>query len=212
LVDADFDTVRAQETPRHGRMVTTLSLTLLIGFATLAPIAFGAVIFALGAAGRATRRVVLVLSILGCAVPALAMVFLVPEVSFGDPIAVRPFGLGAGFGAWLTPTFRIDALAVYAGFGVACLVLPLLVWLALVRLDAAETTAAEMQNESDDHLSEDLNPSAQESSELASDPETDDASPELAEHDLREIIAKANTFAPTQVVRGLAPSRWERSR
>ncbi len=186
--------------------MTTLSLTLLIGFATLAPIVFGAIIFALGAAGRATRRLVLVLSILGCAVPALAMVFLVPEVSFGDPIAVRPFGLGAGFGAWLIPTFRIDALAVYAGFGLAFLVLPLLAWLALVRLDTPESTAAELQDESDDHLSEDLNPSAQESNELTSDPEAGDASPELAEHDLREIIAKANTFAPTKVVRGLALS------
>ncbi|HEX9413930.1 MAG TPA: hypothetical protein VF916_10550, partial [Ktedonobacterales bacterium] len=125
-------------------MVTALSLTFYIGLITLAPVVCGAVVAILGLAGRITRPVMLALCVIGVLVPAIGLPFLAPELTFGDPITIRPFGLGSGFTQWIVPTYRVDALALYCGIGVAFLVIPLLLWLSFAaapRLSAVKADA-----------------------------------------------------------------------
>ena len=74
-------------------MVTTLSLTQYFGLIVLAPIVLGAVIYALALAGRANRAAVLALAVLGAVIPALTLLFVIPAMSLGDPVAIQPFGL-----------------------------------------------------------------------------------------------------------------------
>lgn len=118
--------------------MTALSLTVFVAIVTLAPAVFGALIVALGLAGYATRRLALALAIVGALVPLVGVPFLAAEVAFGFPIAVRPFGLGTGFGAWIVPTYRLDAFAVFAAIGVAFVVLPSLLWLAFAQRSQPE--------------------------------------------------------------------------
>lgn len=113
--------------------MTALSLTLFIAIVTLAPAILGILVFALGLAGYATRRLALALAIVGAIVPVVGVPLLASQVAFGYPVAVRPFGLGSGFGAWVLPTYRLDTFAVFAAMGVAYVVLPLLLWLCFAQ-------------------------------------------------------------------------------
>src|SRR5260221_10705170 len=125
-------------------MVTALSRTFYIGLITLAPVVCGAVVAILGLAGRITRPVMLALCVIGVLVPAIGLPFLAPELTFGDPITIRPFGLGSGFTQWIVPTYRVDALALYCGIGVAFPGIPLLLWLGFAtapRLSAVKAGA-----------------------------------------------------------------------
>jgi formate hydrogenlyase subunit 3/multisubunit Na+/H+ antiporter MnhD subunit len=112
-------------------MVTTLSLTLFFGLIALAPVVCGAIAYALALAGRANRGAALALGVVGAAIPAVALLFVIPAMALGDPLAIQPFGRGKGFGQWIVPTFRIDPLALFCGMGITLLVTPLLLWLTL---------------------------------------------------------------------------------
>jgi hypothetical protein len=113
-------------------MVTALSPVEYLALVTLGPLVFGALIVILGVTQRLTRKLALGLSVVGGLVPVLGLPFLAPEVALGDPLAVRPFGLGAGFAQWITPTYRIDAFALATALAVAYLVTPLIVWMAFI--------------------------------------------------------------------------------
>jgi hypothetical protein len=129
-------------------MVTTLSLTQYFGLIVLAPIVLGAIIYGLGLAGRANRAAVVALGILGAVIPALTLLFVIPAMSLGDPVAIQPFGLASGFWRWVIPTFRIDPLALYCALGVTLLVAPLLVWLTLAPSAAQAPEAEDVPAES----------------------------------------------------------------
>ncbi|HEY7982702.1 MAG TPA: hypothetical protein VID73_00955 [Ktedonobacterales bacterium] len=113
--------------------MTTLSLTQYFGLIVLAPIVLGAVAAILGLTGRGGRAAVVALAIIGAVIPAVALLFVIPAMSSGDPVAIQPFGLASKFGSWIVPTFRIDSLALFCGLGITLLVVPLLLWLALAR-------------------------------------------------------------------------------
>jgi formate hydrogenlyase subunit 3/multisubunit Na+/H+ antiporter MnhD subunit len=123
-------------------MVTTLSLTLYFGLIVLAPVLVGAIAYALGLAGRADRTVVLALGVVGAGIPAVALLFVIPAMALGDPIAIQPFGLAGGFWRWIIPTFRIDPLALYCGMGVTLLLTPLLLWLTRSPATSPATSSA----------------------------------------------------------------------
>ncbi|HEV2239173.1 MAG TPA: hypothetical protein VGR57_21135, partial [Ktedonobacterales bacterium] len=127
-------------------MVTTLSLTQYFGLIVLAPIVLGAAAFILGLAGRGGRTAVMALAVIGALVPAVALLFVIPAMAAGDPVAIQPFGLASKLGSWLVPSFRIDALALYCGLGLALLVVPLLLWLALARNTPAAPATASADN------------------------------------------------------------------
>ena len=152
---------RAPGQPRNSRAAPghhpreeggTLSLSAFIGLITIAPLVVGLIIIVLGAVRLATWRVVLALGILGALIPAIGLPFLVPTVAYGDPLVVQPFGMGSDFGAWVVPTFRLDALGLYMAMGVAFVVTPLLLWMAFAdrAAEMAEDLADEPEPDVDD--------------------------------------------------------------
>lgn len=111
-------------------MVTALSPITFLATITLGPALFGLAIFLLHLAGRATWRLTLGLAIVAALVPVVGLPFLGQYVAGGDPIALLPFGRGVGFSAWVLPSYRMDAFALYAAVGIAYLIVPVLLWLA----------------------------------------------------------------------------------
>jgi formate hydrogenlyase subunit 3/multisubunit Na+/H+ antiporter MnhD subunit len=109
-------------------MVTALSLTIILAIITLAPIVLGILTLMLERFGWATSRIAIALAVVGAVVPAAGVALLGPAVASGDPISIRPFGPGSGFGAWVMPVYRVDTFAVYAAIGATFLVVPTVLW------------------------------------------------------------------------------------
>jgi formate hydrogenlyase subunit 3/multisubunit Na+/H+ antiporter MnhD subunit len=124
-----------------------VSLTLLFGILTLAPAVAAILVLVLGLVRRPLLPAVLALAALGVLVPIVTLFELAPDLSFVIPLRVSLLGgpLDAGF----TPLLRADALGLYAAFGVAALVVPFLIWVALrstpasVFVTSTEETAEE---------------------------------------------------------------------
>jgi formate hydrogenlyase subunit 3/multisubunit Na+/H+ antiporter MnhD subunit len=106
-----------------------VSLTLLFGILTLAPAVAAILVLALGLARRPLLPAVLVLAALGVLVPIVTLLELAPDVSFVIPLRVSL--LGGPLDTAFTPLLRADALGLYAAFGVALLIVPFLIWIAL---------------------------------------------------------------------------------
>lgn len=193
-------------------MVTTLSLTAFLALITLAPLVLGALIFVLGAFQRATWRIVLVLGIVGALIPAVGLLYFIPAVAFGQPLAIQPFGLGSGFSAWIAPTYRLDAFALYTAIGVALLVVPLLLWMAFAdRADVAALAEAGAETagsdfEDDSQIADDAG--AIDADDVATDGEEDQDEPSAAPATgvarVWEIAGGAQGLATPTLVRSVA--------
>lgn len=157
------------------------------------------VIIVLGALRRATRRLVLALGILGALIPAVALLYLIPAVAFGDPVAVQPFGAGSGFGAWIAPSYRIDTFALYTALGVAFLAVPLLLWLAFA--DRAGSEAGEA-DEKDGAAEEEVTEDSDASEETDEDAGLAPAGPEAPR--VPAWLGGAQGLAAPALVRGVA--------
>lgn len=128
-------------------MVIALPVLLALGLMTLAPAVFGLLLAALRLPPLrrlGTREVALAFGVLGALAPAVLIPLLARGATGGDPIALRPFGgvpggwsWAAGFWTWAAPMYRVDALALYMGAGVAFVVTPLLLWMAFAARSGA---------------------------------------------------------------------------
>jgi formate hydrogenlyase subunit 3/multisubunit Na+/H+ antiporter MnhD subunit len=104
-----------------------VSLTIFYGLLTLAPLALGVALAALGLARRATPAVGVALAALGVIAPLAGLAWMAAEVSAGYPLEIALWG---GATSWLAIYARADALSVFTGLGIAGLVTPLLLWVA----------------------------------------------------------------------------------
>lgn len=114
-----------------------MSLTLLFGLLTLAPLVMALALVGLGLARRATTGIALGLTLVGVIIPIVGLALLTPDVSAGLPLEIS---LAGNSTTWLALYGRADNLSVFAAIGVAVIVAPILVWLAWqsAPLDAAE--------------------------------------------------------------------------
>jgi hypothetical protein len=131
-------------------MVIALSPAVFVGLITLGPAVFGVLVMALGLVRRLSWNLALGLCVVGALVPVVGLPFLGPEVAFGDPVTVRPFGLGVGFTTWIAPTYRIDMFAFALAIGVAYLVTPLIMWMAFAEGAPASLAADATGDESNE--------------------------------------------------------------
>jgi formate hydrogenlyase subunit 3/multisubunit Na+/H+ antiporter MnhD subunit len=109
-------------------------LTWFIGVLTFSP-AIAALLIALAGFIRFIRpRAPLVLAIaaLGALIPAICLLLLVPDLASGQPIFTSLAG-GVGLNDWFAAAYRLDDLGLYAAFGLAFVVSPLLLWMAWQR-------------------------------------------------------------------------------
>ncbi|MGH2514516.1 MAG: proton-conducting transporter membrane subunit, partial [Ktedonobacterales bacterium] len=107
-----------------------MPLSLLIGVLTLVPVLAALVIAGLGAVRRALAPAVFVLCVLGALVPIICLLLLAPYLSSGEPVRVTLFGGSLAASAWFSAVYRADPFGIYAGLGLAILVVPLLLWMA----------------------------------------------------------------------------------
>lgn len=106
-----------------------MTIPVFLGILTLAPAIGGVIILAFGLARRAMPTLTLSIAALGVLIPVICLLILAPYLASGDPLYVTLFGGSVASNAWFSPTYRVDAFGMYAAFGVALLVTPLLVWL-----------------------------------------------------------------------------------
>src|SRR5262245_16821791 len=98
---------------------------------TLAPAVCALVAVALGQIKPAPPRYALfAVAALGALVPAISLLIVAPELASGVPVRLTLFGGVISSSAVFSPVYRLDALGLYAGLGVAFAVTPLLLWLA----------------------------------------------------------------------------------
>jgi hypothetical protein len=107
-----------------------VSLTIFLGVLTLAPALLALAVVTLGITRRALPGVVLGLACAGVLIPAICLLLLAPDLSTGVPIDLGLFGGIAGDTARFSAGYRLDPFALYAAFGLAFIVTPLLVWMA----------------------------------------------------------------------------------
>jgi hypothetical protein len=181
-----------------------VSLTVFIGLVTLAPLAGGAIIFALGLARRAWWRATLAIAALAALVPAVGLPFVAPELASGYPIVIRPFGVGAGFTAYIAPTYRVDALALYAALGVAFLVVPFLLWQAFFQYPAVEPAPDELEVTAPEATADEATEGTEADEEADGTPAEPDGGPVLArpEPAWRRAL-RPDLMASTPLVRAL---------
>ncbi len=106
-----------------------VTIPLFLGILTLVPAVAGLIIAALGLARRATPALALSIAALGALVPAVCAVILAGYLLSGEPVYATLFGGSIAPDAWFSAVYRVDAFGVYAVFGIAFLVTPLLLWL-----------------------------------------------------------------------------------
>ncbi len=108
-----------------------MPLTLFMGLLTLAPAVIGLLVLVVGLLKYPRAPLVIGLAVLGALVPAVCLPFLSPALAGGDPILLQPlFGGALGPNVWFSPAYRLDGFGLFAAYGVAFLVAPLLLWLA----------------------------------------------------------------------------------
>jgi formate hydrogenlyase subunit 3/multisubunit Na+/H+ antiporter MnhD subunit len=110
-----------------------VSLTLLFGLMTLAP-AVIAIIFGILSRVSVVRVPPLVaigVALLTAAVPVIGLILLASDLAFPTPLR---FAFAGTSDAPFAPLFRADGLAAIGGWGIAALIMPLLLW--IVWMDA----------------------------------------------------------------------------
>lgn len=105
-----------------------MSLTLLFGLMTLIP-AVVAIIFGILAhvtAFRLPTPVAMVIAMLAAAIPIIGLILLTSDLAYPTPLRFAFLGDSS---APFAPLFRADGFSFYAGWGIAALITPLLLWL-----------------------------------------------------------------------------------
>lgn len=116
-----------------------MSLTLFLAVLTLAPAIAGLVLGALAIARKTPVAVTAALTAVGALVPVAGLLILAPDAAFPAPLRVTLFG---SVTAPFAPVLRVDGLGVFTAFGVAVLIIPLLVWIAADSLRRAGALAS----------------------------------------------------------------------
>ena len=107
-----------------------MSLPQLLGVLTLAPALCALLIAVLGVARFAQKGLALALALVGLLLPIAMLLTLTSEFSSSNPVFIGLFGGTTGLNDWFSAVYRVDGLALYAGFGITIIVAPLLVWIA----------------------------------------------------------------------------------
>ena len=110
-----------------------MSLTLLFVLMTLAPAVVAIILGVLSrvAALRVPSSVAVGLAALAAVVPIIGLILLVPDFAFPTPLR---FAFAGNSATPFAPLFRVDGLSLYSAWGIAVLVVPLLLW--IVWMDA----------------------------------------------------------------------------
>lgn len=116
-----------------------MSLTLLFGLMTLAPavVAILLVILSRLTAFRLPSLVAFVLAGLAAAAPIVGLILLSSDLSFPTPLR---FAFAGDSATPFAPVFRADGFSFYGAWGIAALIVPLLLW--LVWMDAGRSEGA----------------------------------------------------------------------
>lgn len=107
-----------------------MPITLFVGVLTLTPAVCALLAAGLGLAKRASRPLLLVPAGLGVLIPAICLLMITPELSTGAPLRLALFGGVTSVSTAFSAVYRLDAFALYTGFGLIFLILPLLLWMA----------------------------------------------------------------------------------
>ncbi len=131
-----------------------MSLPLFFGVLTLAPAVAALLIAGLGLAHRPIARVTLGLTVAGALLPIAALIYLVASYTSLEGQRVTLVG-PSGPGTWLSLAYRYDGFAIYAAWGVALVVAPLLLWMvwrggASVEGEAEVRAEDETEDEAED--------------------------------------------------------------
>lgn len=105
-----------------------MPLTLYFGVLLFAPAVAALLVAALGLAKRPLASVTLALAALGAVVPLVLLILLHLDLLAGVPTLITLFG--GGTQQWVAAGYRADSLAFFAAYGVAVLIIPLLLWIA----------------------------------------------------------------------------------
>ena len=113
-----------------------MSLTLLFGLMTLAPavVAILLVILSRLTTFHLPSLVAFVLAGLAAAAPIVGLILLSDDLTFPTPLR---FAFAGNSAAPFAPVFRADGLSFYSAWGIAALIVPLLLW--LVWMDAGRS-------------------------------------------------------------------------
>ncbi len=113
-----------------------MSLTLLFGLMTLAPavVAILLVILSRLTTFRLPSLVAFALAGLAAAAPIVGLILLSSDLSFPTPLR---FAFAGNSATPFAPVFRADGLSFYGAWGIAALIVPLLLW--LVWMDAGRS-------------------------------------------------------------------------
>lgn len=116
-----------------------MSLTLLFGLMTLAPVVVAIILGILSrvASLRVPSPVAMGVGVLAAVAPIIGLILLVSDVAYPTPVRFAFLGDGT---TPFAPLFRADSLSVYAGWGIAAVVVPLLLW--IVWMDAGRAADA----------------------------------------------------------------------
>lgn len=120
-----------------------MSLTLLFGLMTLAP-AVIAIIFGIlsrVSAVRVAALVAMAVALLTAAVPIIGLILLASDLAFPTPLRFAFAGTSA---SPFAPLFRADGLAVFGGWGIAALIMPLLLWIVWMDAGRSENSAGRL--------------------------------------------------------------------
>jgi formate hydrogenlyase subunit 3/multisubunit Na+/H+ antiporter MnhD subunit len=113
-----------------------VSLTLLFGLMTLAPavVAILLVILSRVTTFRLPSPVAFALAGLAAAAPIVGLILLSSDLAFSTPLR---FAFAGNSATPFAPVFRADGLSFYSAWGIAALIVPLLLW--LVWMDAGRS-------------------------------------------------------------------------
>ena len=113
-----------------------MSLTLLFGLMTLAPavVAILLVILSRLTTFHLPSLVAFVLAGLAAAAPIVGLILLSDDLTFPTPLR---FAFAGNSASPFAPVFRADGLSFYSAWGIAALIVPLLLW--LVWMDAGRS-------------------------------------------------------------------------
>lgn len=113
-----------------------MSLTLLFGLMTLVPAIIACLFGVLSrvTAFRLPALVAMVVALLAAALPIIGLILLAADLAFPTPVR---FAFAGNSATPFAPLFRADGLSFYSAWGIAAIIVPLLLW--IVWMDAGRS-------------------------------------------------------------------------
>lgn len=120
-----------------------MSLTLLFALMTLVPAAVAILlgILSRGAMFRLPSLVALGVAALAAIVPIIGLILLTSDLAFATPLR---FAFAGNSAAPFAPLFRADGLSFYSAWGIAALIVPLLLWIVWMDAGRAAESSARL--------------------------------------------------------------------